>query len=231
MRFPAPLARVAVLLTVLVVVAGCFVGARGSRTDPGSTSGKGDPTDFRNDLDGAIKVAEQYWGAKFQASGVPFQPVSKIIPYTRDGEVDCGGSPLTRNNAAYCPAGDFIAYDVNWAAQQYVDIGDAFLYFLLGHEYAHGIQIRFGLEYRFTIEQELQADCLAGAYMGDSVRGGALTLEDGDIQELQKGLLAVADDPGQPWFAEGSHGNAAQRTTAFFSGYQQSITPCGLNRR
>jgi predicted metalloprotease len=231
MRFPAPLARVAVLLTVVLLATSCAIGVRGGRTDPGSTASQGDPQDFRNDLDGAIKVAEQYWTGKFQSAGLQFRPIGKIIPYTRDGEVDCGGQPLTRNNAAYCSAGDFIAYDVNWAAQQYVDIGDAFLYFLLGHEYAHGIQVRFGLEYRFTIEQELQADCLAGAYIGDSVRAGALTLQDGDIQELQKGLLAVADDPGQPWFAEGSHGNAAQRTTAFFSGYQQSIAPCGLARR
>ena len=92
------------------------------------------------------------------------------------------------------------------------------------------MQVRFGVQARFTIEQELQADCLAGAYMGDSVRAGSLELEDGDVQELQRGLLAVADDPRQPWFAPGSHGNAQQRTTAFFTGYQSSVTPCNLRR-
>jgi predicted metalloprotease len=224
-RYPRPLARVAAILCAVALTASCAVGVLGR------PSAQPDTDDFRDDLTGAIKVAEQYWAGQFQSAGIRFEPIGKIIPYTRDGEVDCGGQPLTRNNAAYCSAGDFIAYDVNWAAQQYRDIGDAFLYFLLGHEYAHGIQVRFGLEYRFTIEQELQADCLAGAYMGDSVRSRALTLEDGDIQELQQGLISVSDDPGQPWFAEGSHGNASQRTTAFFSGYQQSVRPCGLNRR
>ena len=53
---------------------------------------------------------------------------------------------------------------------------------------------------------------MAGAYIGDSVRGGTLTLDAGDLDEFRDGLLAVGDDPGQPWFAEGSHGTAEQRT-------------------
>jgi predicted metalloprotease len=45
-------------------------------------------------------------------------------------------------------------------------IGDAFLFYLLGHEYAHGIQARLGITHQFGIEHELQADCMAGAYLG-----------------------------------------------------------------
>lgn len=56
---------------------------------------------------------------------------------------------------------------------------------------------------------------MAGAMIRDAVRNGRLELEDGDIQELQRGLIAVADQPGQPWFAEGSHGTAEQRNEAF----------------
>ncbi|MEV6494748.1 hypothetical protein AB0M20_39915, partial [Actinoplanes sp. NPDC051633] len=50
----------------------------------------------------------------------------------------------------------------------------------------------------------------------------------GDIQELQRGLIAVADQPGQPWFAEGSHGTAEQRNEAFFAGYDGSLDACKL---
>ena len=61
------------------------------------------------------EVAERYWAAQFKESGLRFRPIRRIIPYQRDGEVSCGGQPLPRNNAAYCSAGDFIAYDVDWS--------------------------------------------------------------------------------------------------------------------
>ncbi|SCG73899.1 neutral zinc metallopeptidase [Micromonospora inositola] len=198
-------------------------GARTTRAD-GTTS----VAEFKQDFSDAVGSAEDYWTAQFQASGKRFQPVRRVVPYTREGEVSCGGQPLPRNNAVYCSAGDFIAYDVNWSVWAFRQIGDAFLFYLLGHEYAHGIQVRLGIRYNFTIQQELQADCMAGAYLGDSVRDKRLTLEEGDLDEFREGLLAVGDDPDQPWFAEGSHGTAEQRTDSFFRGYQKSLGACGL---
>jgi predicted metalloprotease len=187
------------------------------------------PDEFREDLEGAITLAEQYWTGRFQAAGRRFAPIRQVVPYTRDGEVACGGEPIPTDNAVYCPAGDFIAYDINFAVRAFERIGDAFLYYLLGHEYAHGIQVRLGIQYQFTIAQELQADCFAGAYIGDMIRAGPLELEPGDLDEFRAGLLAVGDDPSVPWFAPGAHGTAEQRATAFFKGYEESLAPCGLS--
>ena len=187
------------------------------------------PEEFEADLGDAQRVAETYWEAEFKSSGIDFAPVAQAIPYERDGEIDCGGQGLGLNNAAYCSAGDFIAYDVNWAFAAFRQVGDAFIFYLLGHEYAHAIQRRLGIQKKFTIDQELQADCMAGAYIGDTERKGRLKLDDGDLEELARGLEAVGDDPGQPWFAEGAHGSAKQRTKAFNSGYKKSLKPCGLS--
>jgi predicted metalloprotease len=184
--------------------------------------------EFEADISGAVNLAEQYWSSVFENSGQRFQPVRRIVTYERDGELSCGQQEVPRNNAVYCPVSDFIAYDVNWAVAAFHQIGDAFLFYLLGHEYAHGVQVRLGIDYQFTIQQELQADCMAGAYMGDSVRSGALTMADGDLSELSNGLRAVGDDPGQPWFAEGAHGSAEQRTQAFNNGFERSLSACGL---
>jgi predicted metalloprotease len=237
MRPLRPFVAAAVALTLI----GC--GLRGNSepaAPPAGTSAETagvdlDGTDtveeFQRDVDGATSIAERYWQAKLAESGVRFEPVRQVVAYQRDGEVDCGGQPLPRNNAAYCSAGDFIAYDVNWAFVAFEQIGDAFLFFLLGHEYAHAIQARLGVQAQFTIQQELQADCMAGAYIGDATRTKPkpmLTLQDGDLDELRDGLAAVADDPGQPWFAEGSHGTAEQRTAAFANGFRDSLQPCGL---
>jgi predicted metalloprotease len=200
--------------------------ATGGTTDPDGTD---TPAEFQRDIAGARDIAQAYWKRQFVASGVAFTPIGRLIPYRRAGEVNCGGQALGLNNAAYCSGGDFIAYDVNWAFAAFQQIGDAFIFYLLGHEYAHGVQLRLGIQKQFTIQQELQADCMAGAYIGDSVRDKELSLQDGDLDELARGLEAVGDDPGQPWFAEGSHGTAQQRTQAFSNGFEDSLTPCNLS--
>lgn len=179
---------------------------------------------FAHDVNIALRIVERYWSAKI----VGFRPVSRIIPYRVDGEVMCGSQPIPTQNAAYCPIGDFIAYDVNWSEQVYKQLGDAFVFYLLGHEYGHAIQNRLGINYQFTIYQELQADCFAGAYIGDSIKVGDFALEDGDLDELKSGLASVADPEDEPWFQEGAHGSAAERTGAFFDGYEQSLDACDM---
>ncbi|WP_433393732.1 neutral zinc metallopeptidase [Micromonospora sp. KLBMP9576] len=230
-------------VAALVAGAACAVGGvsqpeepapqrPGAPASPGAGQTRADGTtsvaEFQQDVVDAQSIAERYWAEQFRASGQRFRPISRITPYQREGQVSCGGQPLPRNNAVYCSAGDFIAYDVNWSVGAFRQVGDAFVFYLLGHEYAHGIQTRLGIRYSYTIEQELQADCMAGAYLGDSVRAKALALDAGDLDEFREGLLAVGDAPDQPWFAEGSHGTAEQRTEAFFRGYERSLDACGL---
>ncbi|WP_260727759.1 neutral zinc metallopeptidase [Dactylosporangium roseum] len=183
-----------------------------------------DPDSFSADLDVAVRVAERYWSGKI----VGFRPISRIVPYRFDGELSCGFQPIPVRNAAYCPIGDFIAYDVNWSEQVYEQVGDAFVFYLLGHEYGHGIQQRLGIQYQFTIHQELQADCFAGAYIGESVKVGDFSIETGDLDELRDGLFSVGDPPDEPWFQEGAHGSAAQRTASFFDGYDRGLEACDL---
>ncbi|WP_155368063.1 neutral zinc metallopeptidase [Catellatospora vulcania] len=197
-------------------------------TQSGEPDGTATVEEFNRDARGAVSGAETYWSGVFKSSGVAFTPVRTVTPYRGDGELSCGREPIPADNAVYCPAGDFIAYDADWAVTAFRKIGDAFVYYLLGHEYAHAVQARLGVEHRYAIDHELQADCMAGAYLGDSVRDDKLQLADGDLEEFRSGLLAVGDPEGQPWFAPESHGTVAQRTDAFFSGYEKSLDACDL---
>jgi predicted metalloprotease len=230
---------VALAAAVVLATGGCFIGSGSDDTGQPAPAAPGNPTgsnraeqpstdDFEQDLRDATGSAEDYWKNVFQRSSIRFTPVRRIFPYEEEGEADCGGEPIPKNNAVYCSAGDFIAYDVNFAVTAFSRVGDAFLYYLLGHEYAHGIQVRLGIQYSYTIQQELQADCMAGAYIGDSVKAGALTIEEGDIDEFREGLLAVGDDESVPWFAPGAHGTAEQRADSFFGGYERSLAACDL---
>jgi hypothetical protein len=204
------------LIAVLVFAGLCWLPTHQASADTGGS--------FAADLNIAVRVAEHYWSAKI----VGFQPIRRIIPYVVDGQISCGTQPIPAHNAAYCPIGDFIAYDRNWSEQVYTEMGDAFVFYLLGHEYGHGIQQRLGIQYQFTIDQELQADCFAGAMIGDAVRTGDLNLETGDVDELKSGLISVGDPPDEPWFKEGAHGSPEQRQASFFGGYDESLDACDM---
>ena len=231
------------LAAAALVALGCVAAPQeptGQRPRPATTTKAAEPADpdvdgtdtvqeFQGDVGDARQIAEEYWQREFTRSGLDFEPIAELIAYDEDGEVSCGDQGLGLNNAAYCSAGDFIAYDANWAFAAFRQVGDAFIFYLLGHEYAHAVQRRLGIQKQFTIEQELQADCMAGAYIGDMQKRNRLRLEEGDLEELAAGLEAVGDDPGQPWFAEGAHGTARQRTAPFNKGYRRSLVPCNLS--
>jgi hypothetical protein len=216
-----------VIAGVLVLGCGVLPGEEsGDSSPPGSVQPSPSVTDeFNSDVSGAIGTAEEYWGERFRADGLAFEPVKRIIPYRSNQAVRCGGQTIGPNNAAYCTAGDFIAFDQDWMREYFASIGDAFVYYALGHEYAHAIQFRLELPFQLSVERELNADCLAGAYIGDSVKADRLLLEEGDVEELQNGLVAVAD-PTDNWFAENAHGTAEQRVSAFAEGYKGSVDAC-----
>ena len=223
-------AAVAVLAVTCLTLAGCAndgdvpTGAREASAGVGEASSP--RSEITVDITGAVEAVEHYWTAEFAAIGGSFRPVRRVYAYTPNDGTTCGGEPNVPRNAVYCRPSDEIALDIQWAARAYRALGDAFVYYLIGHEYAHAVQRRLGTSLDFTIEYELQADCYAGASIGDQVRAGVLQLEDGDIEELRTGLRAVADPEGTPWFDPRAHGTAEQRIRFFGVGFDDSLEAC-----
>jgi hypothetical protein len=95
---------------------------------------------------------------------------------------------------------------------------------ILAHEWGHLVQELEGLREEYTIEAELQADCLSGAFARHADERGAL--EPGDLQE---GLDAAfrSGNYDVPWNDPSSHGTPPQRLAAFFLGYQGAVEACG----
>ena len=108
-------------------------------------------------------------------------------------------------------------------AAGYEQIGDAWVYLIIAHEWGHAIQARLERD-RVSVQAELQADCLAGASLFGAARAGLVTLEPGDTEELAQTLAAVADD--YPWTDESDHGNARERTSAFSAGANGGVKAC-----
>jgi predicted metalloprotease len=232
MRVPTVTSRAVIaLLAATLLLCGCGVVVSGD--GGGSTSGAGagtDPVDQVNrddlagDERGAVGATDAFWRAAFPDD---FHR-SYRSPRVRGGYVgeagpSCGGQPSVPFNAFYCPSQDFLAWDENLMAAGYRQIGDAWVYLIIAHEWGHAIQARLQAD-QVSVAAELQADCLAGAAIFGAADRGLLQFERGDTQELQETLAAVADD--YPWTKESDHGDARQRISAFNDGSQGGPAAC-----
>ena len=221
-------ARALLLVLTAALLAGCVVSV-----DTGSGSGGGDRSaplsrvsqgELAEDEAGAVEVTDAFWREAFPATfRRSYRPPEVRGGYVGDDGPTCSGQPSVAFNAFYCPAEDFIAWDENLMAAGYEQIGDAWVYLIIAHEWAHAIQARLERD-QVSPAAELQADCLAGATLYGAADRGLVTLEPGDTEELARTLAAVADD--YPWTDERDHGDARQRTAAFARGARDGVRSC-----
>ena len=130
----------------------------------------------------------------------------------------CGA--LGTNNAFYCGRDESIYLDYTYLDYLLRAGGDYTVGFVLAHEWAHHVQHLYGILGRvFSIESELQADCLTGVYSRHLDAIGML--EVGDADEAYALAEHLGDAPGtDPWH-KGAHGTGDQRQEWFAHGYNQ----------
>ncbi|MET9292251.1 hypothetical protein [Streptomyces sp. NPDC003077] len=169
----------------------------------------------------AVGVVDRFWRTNWNTyfTGVYRSPrvIGTYTPGTPRAPA-CGGQPALANNAFYCSAGDFIAWDGKLMRDGYAK-GDSWVYLVIAHEWGHAVQRRvLGIE---APAQELQADCLAGATLFGAQD---LRFEPGDTDELGAALTELADET--PWTNAQDHGNAQQRVSAFSDGGRNGVRAC-----
>ncbi|AZM57288.1 hypothetical protein DMA15_35935 [Streptomyces sp. WAC 01529] len=158
-----------------------------------------------------------HWNDHFTGAYTSPTVFGTYIPGTAEAP-SCGGEPAVPDNAFYCTTDDFIAWDAALMSKGY-EKGDAWIYLVIAHEWAHAVQNRVdGLAVEAA---ELQADCLAGAALYGSAD---LQFEDGDSDELGAALTELADDT--PWTNSRDHGDAEQRINAFSTGGSDGVAAC-----
>ena len=119
---------------------------------------------------------------------------------------------------------EVVYLDSGFMQTQLSAFGDFGPAMIIAHEIGHHIQNLLGLTGGFTIQQELQADCLAGGWMKDA--GARGLLEVGDSQEAANSLFTLGDPVGTPWFDPDAHGTAQQRVEAFRVGFLSGVGSC-----
>ncbi|MEU6725160.1 neutral zinc metallopeptidase [Nonomuraea wenchangensis] len=218
----APLRFVLALLVVAASVLSCGL-ARPPSMNPPSGSQQDDT--FEDDVVSARTLTEQFWKQQFAQLGRTYRPITEFIPYSGSAGPSCGGQPAVPNNAFYCPAGHFIAFDRDWMEGLWNDMGDGSVYVIIPHEFGHAVQAQLRSAFQLNVQAELQADCYAGATLAGLVGGGALRAEPGDEDELLLSLEA-AGDPTDDWLDPAAHGTAEQRQSAFAEGYRSGVGAC-----
>ena len=221
-------------LIAVAAAAGC-----GAASDPGS--GTPDLPPVQNDLgpgaysslvNDSFELLNEYWSREFAGRDVAYEPPAALVSYwNRSQDIGCEGQRAGWSNAQYCPPTDTISWDGNWVyGELYRQVGEASVAFLLGHEYGHLVQQRIGTinEFPLTIEAELNADCLAGAWLG-AVDTEVIALSGVDFDSFDVTTLLLADTGGVPWTNPSAHGTASQRRRALLLGGRGGVEAC-LNR-
>ncbi|MDR7276836.1 neutral zinc metallopeptidase [Catenuloplanes atrovinosus] len=230
----------------LALLSGCVVVASGGFEDTpqrpgtpgdglGRTGAPVSPDEANRTAENALTDVERYWAGAYPrlAGGAAFEPVrGGRHPYTRnDPPPACGDAAGEyQPNAYYCPADDYIAWDAEVLVPQlHQDFGALLTGVVLAHEYGHAVQTRLGVGRQPTVVLEQQADCYAGAWVGDVIGGRSATFAAPTARELDDtvaGILQLRDEPGTSATNPQAHGNAFDRIRAFQDGVEEGPARC-----
>lgn len=200
-----------------------FVGdADRCATEPEVINGVFDNDGCPDTIDDLLNFAEndlnQWWDGLFAESNLTYYPPRRVVAYRE--------APNRRleNNAFYTSGGHYIGYDLDLMERSLNRHGDFAPVAILAHEWGHLVQANLGIRQEYSILQELQADCLAGAYGTYLEERG--NLEEGDLEEGLRQMFAIGDSPNVPWFHASAHGTGEQRYEAFQHGFDNGVESC-----
>jgi len=191
---------------------------------------------------------EDFWTAYFRNAGSSY-PKPTLVLFTDATESACG-TGSTAVGPFYCPGDHKLYIDLSFFRQldqQFGAPGDFAQAYVIAHEVGHHVQTLLGLLGRgnamsrsqanaISVQQELQADCLAGMW-GRSASTRNL-LDTGDVEEGLRAAAAIGDDrlqrasQGRVVPESFTHGSSEQRVAAVRAGLSSTdLSGCGIRSR
>ena len=185
----------------------------------------------------------EVWATKLNG----YQPPANIVLYEQGTSTGCGFGQSAMG-PFYCPSDRQVYLDLSFWQEMETQLGasgaDFARAYVLAHEIGHHVQTLTGASEqvqraqqsasseaegnRYSVALELQADCYAGVWAANaaSVSGGAVAVEQGDLEEGLRTASAIGDDTlqrrsgGQVSPESFTHGSSAQRMEWLQRGYQ-----------
>ncbi len=170
----------------------------------------------------ATEIIRAMYEGMQQVEGNQGTPTLKM---TNSGVSSVCGNIL---GSSYCPLNHTI-YLTKQDVKTYYKYGDAALAFVIGHEYGHSMQKHHGFTPEKPMMAELQADCLAGYYIG-SVRN--INFNEKDILKIYNVAKFMGD---YDFESNQHHGTPRQRAAAVLvgvAGYmvQKNQATCSVDK-
>ncbi|MDJ1371361.1 KPN_02809 family neutral zinc metallopeptidase [Gulosibacter molinativorax] len=203
-------------------------------------------------IEGAAVSLEQYWTEAAPTIGIDGYVNPTVYIFEQQTNTACG-TASSAIGPFYCPADQSIYVDTSFfdiLVQQYgAEGGPLAEMYVVAHEWGHHIQNLGGILSSSNtrdegptggaVRTELQADCLAGAWMQSAAKatdsqGNQLMQEPtrAEIQTTISAAQAIGDDhiqeqAGMDVQPESfTHGTSEQRTNWLMAGYQGGASAC-----
>lgn len=181
---------------------------------------------FASYVDYVIADIETYWMTSFAGGNERYMTPS-IRAINGIDQSACGLLDATASPGYYCGLDQTIYVNMAYFAHYHTTIGNYAWITILAHEWGHHIQFLDQTPAQTSKENELRADCLAGAYARDAETRGLVG--DGDILEAIVIAAEGGDAYGLPDDLPGAHGSSDERVTQFMQGYLTGLVGCGLD--
>lgn len=236
------------VLGIVVLLASLFLPKilGGTSTSPlGSTSGQASESadgtcssELEQIVCGATLDVQTYWQAALPQFFDQQYRTTQTVFFAGGTSTACG-SATSESGPFYCPADSLVYIDLDFM-QQLEDqlIGstsDLAEQYIVAHEYGHHVQNLVGINSQvrqaqqndpdranqYSVALELQADCFAGAWVGDVDARGLLDTA-AEVGEALAAAAGVGDDRIQQGHADPdtfTHGTSEQRQTWFRRGF------------
>jgi predicted metalloprotease len=209
---------------------------------PAPSSG-GPPADSLGRFASVVLAStEDTWGKIFSGAGRSYQP-PKLVLFSEAVPSACGMSS-SATGPFYCPADRKVYIDLSFfdeLSRRFQAPGDFAQAYVIAHEVGHHVQNLLGVAdqvtqaqrsarsqeeaNRYSVQLELQADCLAGVWAYHASKDRNL-LEPGDVEEGLRAAAAIGDDrlqsQGRGYVQPESftHGSSEQRVQWLHKGIQ-----------
>jgi len=202
--------------------------------DPDATGDDGDAEGGELSAEQVSTAAEEaaadvvvFFADVFEARDLFYvPPFFEIIE--EEAEAPCSeGAVHPGVGSFYCGLNQTVYFDLQREVSDASVGGIASPIYTIGHEAGHDVQMQLGITLGGapSVEKELEADCMAGAFLAWEVDAEKLT-EDEFFALLD--LVDVLGDPaGTSATDPGAHGMGSQRVAMVLRGYYSGVDSCG----
>ena len=222
-----PRVLLTLIATLLLAFVIGYIGVSGFGGEPiGIEKASAYPGPYVEDIaETAWQDSNRFWHSFFVDSGYAdrWGPANLYWVYDEPVNIPCGNEVLyPEQGPVYCGMDWGIYYQVDFLAKEY---GDGAVAAVVAHEMGHHVQNLLGSHKRYTVQNELEADCFAGVYMASAYWDGML--DKGDVNEAYEMFGAMGDELDV--YHDAHHGTSQERQEWFERGWNtEDPTQCGV---